>query len=187
MDEDGKSIFDGAFHSCRPRAVRRAKGGFDYRFAMPTRSVGMLERTHLSEADFLSVVCDTAERHPIPMIGCVRASVARRATRAPVPCRSLLLTSITRRILGTAPAALIATDPSGERDLPVLPRRASITSARRASITSADSASAHLRDLSQPRSTITGCCGADGCLRRWVRDVRGAPPSAYPHISDARW
>src|SRR5258707_14989288 len=39
VDEAGKSVFDGAFI----HVAGGGKGGFDYRFAMPTRHFSMLE------------------------------------------------------------------------------------------------------------------------------------------------
>ena len=47
VDEDGRAVFDGAFI----HVAGGGKGGFDYRFAMPTRHFSMLE-DHIYPTDF---------------------------------------------------------------------------------------------------------------------------------------
>jgi hypothetical protein len=59
VDEDGRSIFDGAFI----HVAGGGKGGFDYRFAMPTRHFSMLE-DHIYPTDFFPFAT-TAARDPV--------------------------------------------------------------------------------------------------------------------------
>jgi hypothetical protein len=59
VDEDGRSVFDGAFI----HVAGGGKGGFDYRFAMPTRHFSMLE-DHIYPTDFFPFAT-TPARDPV--------------------------------------------------------------------------------------------------------------------------
>ena len=72
-DEDGKPVFDGAFI----HVAGGGKGGFDYRFAMPTRHFSMLE-DHIYPTDFFPFATVTARD---PVTG-AEGSVLDRAARA---------------------------------------------------------------------------------------------------------
>ncbi len=59
VDEDGKPVLDGAFI----HVAGGGKGGFDYRFAMPTRHFSMLE-DHIYPTDFFPFAT-TVARDPV--------------------------------------------------------------------------------------------------------------------------
>src|SRR5262249_21501137 len=59
VDEDGKSVFDGAFI----HVAGGGKGSFDFRFAMPTRHFSMLE-DHIYPTDFFPFAT-TPARDPV--------------------------------------------------------------------------------------------------------------------------
>src|SRR5439155_1031332 len=59
VDEDGRPVFDGAFI----HVAGGGKGGFDYRFAMPTRHFSVLE-DHIYPTDFFPFAT-AASRDPV--------------------------------------------------------------------------------------------------------------------------
>jgi alpha/beta hydrolase family protein len=173
VDEDGSAAFDGAFI----HVAGAGKGGFDYRFAMPTRHFSMLE-DHIYPTDYFPFTTVTTRD---PASG-VEASVLDRA-----------------RVLGVVPklfyvnnsseywnraASLIGTDPDGQRDLPPAPE------ARIYLIAGAQ----HYVGIQRQRGVFTNCVNTLNhyrvmraltvALDRWVRDGSEPPPSTYPRIAE---
>jgi Alpha/beta hydrolase domain len=173
VDEDGKPVFDGAFI----HVAGGGKGGFDYRFAMPTRHFSMLE-DHIYPTDFFPFAITTARD---PVSGAEGSVLDRARTLGAVP--KLFYVNNSSEYWNRA-AALIATDPSGERDLPVAPE------ARIYHIAGAQ----HYIGGQRERGIFANCVNTLNHYRvlralmvafeRWVRDGVEPPPSTYPRISD---
>jgi hypothetical protein len=173
VDEDGKPVFDGAFI----HVAGGGKGGFDYRFAMPTRHFSMLE-DHIYPTDFFPFATTTARD---PVSGTEGSVLDRARTLGAMP--KLFYVNNSSEYWNRA-AALIATDPSGERDLPVAPE------ARIYHIAGAQ----HYIGGQRERGIFASCVNTLNHYRvlralmvafeRWVRDGVEPPPSTYPRISD---
>src|SRR5215207_815223 len=114
VDEDAKPVFDGAFI----HVAGGGKGGFDYRFAMPTRHFSMLE-DHIYPTDFFPFAPATA-RDPVTGL---EGSVLDRP-RALGHAPKLFYVNNSSEYWNRA-ASLIATDPAGTHDL-ALPGEARI-------------------------------------------------------------
>jgi hypothetical protein len=110
VDEDGRSVFDGAFI----HVAGGGKGGFDYRFAMPTRHFSMLE-DHIYPTDFFPFAT-TAARDPVT--GAEGAILDRARALGAIP--KLFYVNNSSEYWNRA-ASLIATDPGGTRDLELAP------------------------------------------------------------------
>src|SRR5689334_18729702 len=102
VDEDGRPVFDGAFI----HVAGSGKGGFDYRFAMPTRHFSVLE-DHIYPTDFFPFSTATS-RDPATDI---EGSVLDRA-RALGAVPKLFYVNNSSEYWNRA-ASLIATDPAG--------------------------------------------------------------------------
>src|SRR5262245_8607052 len=173
VDEDGRPIFDGGFI----HVAGGGKGGFDYRFAMPTRHFSMLE-DHIYPTDFFPFATVTSRD---PVTG-VEGSVLDRA-RALAAIPKLFYVNNSSEYWNRA-ASLIATDPAGERDLPPAPE------ARIYHIAGAQHYVGALRE----RSLFTNCVNTLNhyrviralipTLARWVRARLEPPPRTYPRIAD---
>ena len=173
VDEDGRSVFDGAFI----HVAGGGKGGFDYRFAMPTRHFSMLE-DHIYPTDFFPFATNAARD---PVTG-VESSVLDRA-RALGAIPKLFYVNNSSEYWNRA-ASLIATDPAGMRDLKPVPE------ARIYLIAGAQHYVGTLRE----RGIFANCVNTLNHYRimralmlafdRWVRDGVEPPPSTYPRIAD---
>ena len=173
VDEDGKPVLDGAFI----HVAGGGKGGFDYRFAMPTRHFSMLE-DHIYPTDFFPFATTTA-RDPVSGAEGSVLDHARALGAVPKPFYVNNSSEYWNRA-----AALIATDPSGERDLPV---------ANEARIYHIAGAQHYIGGLLE-RGIFANCVNTLNHYRalralmvafeRWVRDGVEPPPSTYPRISD---
>ncbi len=173
VDEDGRSVFDGAFI----HVAGGGKGGFDYRFAMPTRHFSMLE-DHIYPTDFFPFAT-TAARDPVTG---VESSVLDRA-RALGAIPKLFYVNNSSEYWNRA-ASLIATDPAGMRDLKPVPE------VRIYLIAGAQHYVGTLRE----RGIFANCVNTLNHYRimralmlafdRWVRDGVEPPPSTYPRIAD---
>jgi hypothetical protein len=173
VDEDGKAVFDGAFI----HVAGGGKGSFDFRFAMPTRHFSMLE-DHIYPTDFFPFTTTTARD---PVTGAEGSVLDRARALAAVP--KLFYVNNSSEYWNRA-ASLIATDPSGERDVPPAPE------ARIYHIAGAQHYVGALRE----RSLFTNCVNTLNhyrvmralvlALHRWVRDGMEPPPSTYPRIAD---
>jgi hypothetical protein len=173
VDEDGRPIFDGGFI----HVAGGGKGGFDYRFAMPTRHFSMLE-DHIYPTDFFPFATATSRD---PVTG-VEASVLDRA-RALGVIPKLFYVNNSSEYWNRA-ASLIATDPTGLRDLEPVPE------ARIYLIAGAQHYVGNMRD----RGIFSNCVNTLNhyrvmralmlALDRWVRDGVEPPPSTYPRIAD---
>jgi hypothetical protein len=173
VDEDGKPVFDGAFI----HVAGGGKGGFDYRFAMPTRHFSMLE-DHIYPTDFFPFATTPARD---PVSGAESSVLDRARALGAVP--KLFYVNNSSEYWNRA-AALISTDPNGERDLPVAPE------ARIYHIAGAQ----HYIGGQRERGIFASCVNTLNHYRalralmvafeRWVRDGVEPPPSTYPRISD---
>ena len=173
VDEDGRPVFDGAFI----HVAGGGKGGFDYRFAMPTRHFSMLE-DHAYPTDFFPFATVAARD---PVTGAEGSALDRARALGAVP--KLFYVNNSSEYWNRA-ASLIATDPAGERDLPLVPE------ARVYLIAGAQHYVGALRE----RGIFTNCVNTlnhyramralMAALDRWVRDGVEPPPSTYPRIAD---
>jgi hypothetical protein len=173
VDEDGRPVFDGAFI----HVAGGGKGGFDYRFAMPTRHFSVLE-DHIYPTDFFPFAAVTAR----DAVTGAEGSVLDRA-RALGVVPKLFYVNNSSEYWNRA-ASLIGTDPEGLRDLPPA------AEARIYLIAGAQHYVGGLRE----RGMFTNCVSTLNHYRamralmvafdRWVRDGVEPPPSAYPRIAD---
>ena len=172
-DEDGKPAFDGAFI----HVAGAGKGGFDYRFAMPTRHFSVLE-DHIYPTDFFPFATVPARD---PATG-VRASVLDRARELGAVPRLFYVNTSTE--YWNRAASLIATDPAGEHDLPPAPE------ARIYVVAGAQ----HYVGTRRNRGIFTNCVNTLNhyrvlrallmALDRWLRDGTQPPANNYPRIAD---
>ena len=173
VDEDGKPVFDGAFI----HVAGGGKGGFDYRFAMPTRHFSVLE-DHIYPTDYFPFTTVTARD---PVTG-QEASVLDRA-RALGALPKLFYVNNSSEYWNRA-ASLIGTDPEGKHDLPPAPE------ARIYHIAGAQ----HYVGQQRERGMFTNCVNTLNhypAMRAlmvrfagWVRDGVEPPPSTYPQIAN---
>jgi hypothetical protein len=173
VDEDGRPVFDGAFI----HVAGGGKGGFDYRFAMPTRHFSMLE-DHIYPTDFFPFATATSRD---PVTGAEGSVLDRARALGAVP--KLFYVNNSSEYWNRA-ASLIATDPAGLRDL---------TPAPEARIYLIAGAQHYVGNLRQ-RGIFSNCVNTLNHYRvmralmlafgRWVRDGVEPPPSAYPRIAD---
>jgi hypothetical protein len=173
IDEAGRSVLDGAFI----HVAGGGKGGFDYRFAMPTRHFSTLE-DHDYPTDYFPFTT-TPEQEPATG---ARGSVLDKArARDAVP--KLFYVNQSTEYWNRA-ASLIHTDPDGKRDAAVDP------DARIYLIAGAQHFAGRLRN----RGIYANCVNPMNhyremralllALDRWVRDGTAPPPSVYPRIAD---
>jgi hypothetical protein len=173
VDEDGRPVFDGAFI----HVAGGGKGGFDYRFAMPTRHFSVLE-DHIYPTDFFPFATATSRD---PATGIEGSLLDRARALGAVP--KLFYVNNSSEYWNRA-ASLIATDPDGLRDLKPAPE------ARIYLIAGAQHYVGNLRD----RGIFANCVNTLNHYRvmralmlafdRWVRDGVEPPPSTYPRIAD---
>jgi Alpha/beta hydrolase domain len=173
VDEDGRPVFDGAFI----HVAGGGKGGFDYRFAMPTRHFSVLE-DHIYPTDFFPFATVTARD---PVTGAEGSVLDKARALGVVP--KLFYVNNSSEYWNRA-ASLITTDPQGSRDLPPAPE------ARIYLIAGAQ----HYVGVQLERGMFTSCVNTLNhyramralllALERWVRDGVEPPPSAYPRIAD---
>jgi hypothetical protein len=173
VDEDGRPVFDGAFI----HVAGGGKGGFDYRFAMPTRHFSMLE-DHIYPTDFFPFATAASR----DLVTGAEGSVLDRA-RALGSVPKLFYVNNSSEYWNRA-ASLIATDPAGARDLEPAPE------ARIYLIAGAQ----HYVGILRERGIFTNCVNTLNHYRvmralmlafdRWVRDGVEPPPSTYPRIAN---
>jgi hypothetical protein len=173
VDEVGKGVFDGAFI----HVAGGGKGGFDYRFAMPTRHASMLE-DHIYPTDYFPFTT-TAERDPLT--GAQGSLLDKARELGVVP--KLFFTNESTEYWSRS-ASLIHTDPMGQRDIPIDPR------ARIYLIAGAQ----HYMGRQRTRDLYANCINPLNhyrtlralllALDRWVRDQQEPPASRYPRIAD---
>jgi hypothetical protein len=173
VDEDGRAVFDGAFI----HVAGGGKGGFDYRFAMPTRHFSVLE-DHIYPTDFFPFATVAARDS---VTGAEGSILDRARALGAVP--KLFYVNNSSEYWNRA-ASLIATDPDGERDLPPAPE------ARIYLIAGAQ----HYVGALPERGIFANCVNTLNHYRamralmlafeRWVRDGVEPPPSTYPRIAD---
>lgn len=173
VDEDGKPVFDGGF----VHVAGGGKGGFDYRFAMPTRHFSVLE-DHIYPTDYFPFATVTARD---PVTGAEASVLDKARSLGAVP--KLFYVNNSSEYWNRA-ASLIATDPEGKSDLPVAPE------ARIYHIAGAQ----HYVGQQRERGVFANCVNTLNhypALRAlmarfasWVRDGVEPPPSTYPRIAD---
>ena len=173
VDEDGKAAFDGAFI----HVAGGGKGGFDYRFAMPTRHFSMLEDL-IYPTDFFPFATVSARD---PVTGAEGSVLDRARTLGVVP--KLIYVNNSSEYWNRA-ASLIATDPAGTRDLAPAPE------ARIYHIAGAQHYIGGLRE----RGMFANCVNTLNHYRvmralmvqfeRWVGNGVEPPASTYPRIAD---
>ena len=173
VDEAGRPVFDGAFI----HVAGGGKGGFDYRFAMPTRHFSVLE-DHIYPTDFFPFATVTARD---PVTGAEGSVLDRARALGAVP--KLFYVNNSSEYWNRA-ASLITTDPAGERDLAPAPE------ARIYHIAGAQ----HYVGVLRERGIFANCVNTLNhyrvmralliALDQWVRDGIEPPPSAYPRIAD---
>jgi hypothetical protein len=173
VDEDGRPVFDGAFI----HVAGGGKGGFDYRFAMPTRHFSMLE-DHIYPTDFFPFAT-TAARDPVA--GAEESILDRARALGAIP--KLFYVNNSSEYWNRA-ASLIGTDPAGARDLePVAEARIYLIAGAQ-----------HYVGSQRDRGIFANCVNTLNHYRvmralmlafdRWVRDGVEPPPSTYPRIAD---
>jgi Alpha/beta hydrolase domain len=173
VDEDGRPVFDGAFI----HVAGGGKGGFDYRFAMPTRHFSMLE-DHIYPTDFFPFAT-TAVRDPVT--GAEESILDRARALGAIP--KLFYVNNSSEYWNRA-ASLISTDPAGLRDLePVAEARIYLIAGAQ-----------HYVGSQRDRGIFANCVNTLNHYRvmralmlafdRWVRDGVEPPPSTYPRIAD---
>jgi len=173
VDEDGKAAFDGAFI----HVAGGGKGGFNYRFAMPTRHFSVLE-DHIYPTDYFPFAT-VPTRDPVTG---TEASVLDKA-RALGVVPKLFYVNNSSEYWNRA-ASLPTTDPAGERDVAPAPQ------ARIYLIAGAQ----HYAGLARTRGLFENCVNPLNhyramralllALDRWVRDGSEPPASTYPRIAD---
>ena len=167
------AVFDGAFI----HVAGGGKGGFDYRFAMPTRHFSVLE-DHIYPTDYFPFTTMPARD---PVTG-DEASVLDRARQLGAVPKLFYVNNSSE--YWNRSASLIATDPEGQRDLAPAPE------ARIYLIAGAQ----HYVGEQRERGIFTNCVNPLNHYRvlralmlafdRWVRDGVEPPPSTYPRIAD---
>jgi len=173
VDEAGKPVFDGAF----VHVAGGGKGGFDYRFAMPTRHFSMLE-DHIYPTDYFPFTT-SVERDP--QTGATGSVLDKARQLGAVP--KLFYTNESTEYWNRS-ASLIHTDPDGGYDAPIDP------DARVYLIAGAQ----HYMGRQRERGLYANCTNPLNhyralralllALDRWVRDGKEPPPSTYPHLAD---
>ena len=173
VDEDGKPVFDGAFI----HVAGGGKGGFNYRFAMPTRHFSVLEDRIYPTDYFPFATVPTRD----PVTG-AEASVLDKA-RALGAVPKLFYVNNSSEYWNRA-ASLPTTDPDGTRDATPAPQ------ARVYLIAGAQ----HYAGLARTRGLFENCVNPLNhyrtmralvlALDRWVKDGSEPPPSTYPRIAD---
>jgi hypothetical protein len=173
VDEAGRPVFDGAFL----HVAGAGKGGFDYRFAMPTRHFSVLE-DHIYPTDFFPFTTITARD---PGTGSTASVLDRARQLGAVP--KLFYVNASSEYWNRA-ASLITTDPVGERDVPPAPE------ARIYAIVGAQ----HYVGITPHRGIFSNCGNPLNhypvlralllALDRWVREGAEPPASSYPQIAD---
>ncbi len=171
IDETGKSVLDGAFI----HVAGGGKGGFDYRFAAPTRHFSMLE-DHAYATDFFPFTT-TEEQDPVTG---ARGSVLDKPRAAHAVPKLFYVNQSTE--YWNRAASLIHTDPEGKRDSGVDPN------ARIYLIAGAQ----HYAGRQRGRGIYANCVNPMNhyremralllALDRWVRGDGAPPASAYPRI-----
>jgi hypothetical protein len=173
VDEAGRPVFDGAF----VHVAGGGKGGFDYRFAMPTRHFSMLE-DHIYPTDFFPFAT-VGSRDPVS--GAEGSLLDRARALGVVP--KLFFVNNSSEYWNRA-ASLLTTDPEGTRDLPLA------LEARVYAITGAQ----HYVGALPERGMFTSCVNTLNHYRvmralmvafeRWLREDGEPPASRYPRIAD---
>jgi hypothetical protein len=171
IDEEGRPAFDGAFI----HVAGGGKGGFDYRFAMPTRHASVLE-DHIYPTDIFPFT--TAAAHD-PVTG-AHGSVLDRALGA-VP--KLFYVNNSSEYWNRA-ASLITTDPDGRHDVPP------VAEARVYFIAGAQ----HYVGQQRERGMFESCVNPLDhyrvlralmvALARWVQDGTEPPASRFPRVAE---
>ena len=173
VDEAGRPVFDGAFL----HVAGAGKGGFDYRFAMPTRHFSVIE-DHIYPTDFFPFATVTARD---PVTGS-EASVLDRARKVDAVPKLFYVNGSSE--YWNRAASLLTTDPGGIHDLPPAPE------ARIYAITGAQ----HYVGVPRQRGIFSNCGNPLNhyrvlrallvALDRWVRNGTEPPASRYPQIAD---
>ena len=173
VDEAGAQVFDGAF----VHVAGGGKGGFGYRFAMPTRHFSVLE-DHIYPTDYFPFTT-MPERDPVTG---AEASVLDRARQLGAVPKLFYVNDSSE--YWNCSASLIHTDPEGQHDLAPAPE------ARIYLIAGAQ----HYVGNQHDRGIFSNCVNPLNhyrvlralllALHRWVGDVDEPPPSSHPHIGD---
>src|SRR5215831_12480481 len=173
VDAAGRPVFDSAFI----HVAGAGKGGFDYRFAMPTRHFSVLQ-DHGYATDYFPFTT-TTERDPVTGI---QASLLDKARQLAAIPKLFFLNNSTE--YWNRSASLIHTDPMGENDVPP------DAQARIYLLAGAQHYSGQQRD----RGIYANCVNPMNhyrtmralllALDRWVRDGNEPPSSQYPRIAD---
>ncbi|MFL6928688.1 MAG: alpha/beta hydrolase domain-containing protein [Xanthobacteraceae bacterium] len=173
VDEAGRSVFDGAFI----HVAGGGKGGFDYRFAMPTRHASVLE-DHIYPTDYFPFTTAAARD---PVTGAQASMLDRPRALGAVP--KLFYVNNSSEYWNRA-ASLITTDPEGTHDVPPA------AEARVYLIAGAQ----HYVGQQRERGIFENCVNPLNhyrvmralmvALARWVHDGSEPPASRFPRIAD---
>ena len=173
VDEAGKPVFDGAFI----HVAGAGKGGFEGRFAMPTRHFSMLQ-DHIYPTDYFPFT-DMPERDPLT--GRTASVLDRARQLGAVP--KLFYTNESTEYWNRA-AALIHTTPDGTADVAEDPNQRIYLIA----------GAQHYVGRQHDRGLYSNCINSFDhyramralilALDRWVRDGTAPPPSTHPRIAD---
>ena len=154
VDEDGRPVFDGAFI----HVAGGGKGGFDYRFAMPTRHFSVLE-DHIYPTDFFPFATVTARD---PVTGAEGSVLDRARALGVVP--KLFYVNNSSEYWNRA-ASLIAHRSGGRARSAAGARGAHLPHRRRAALCRRSARARHLRQLRQHAQSLPRHARADGGVR----------------------
>jgi len=173
VDEAGRPVFDGAFI----HVAGGGKGGFDHRFAMPTRHFSMLE-DHIYPTDYFPFAT-TPSRDPATGASGSVLDAARRFGAVP----KLFYVNDSTEYWNRS-ASLIHTDPEGEHDLAVDPQARIYLIAGAQHYVGRQASRGIYANCVNPLNHYRAMRALFLALDRWVRDGTEPPPSTYPHIAD---
>ena len=154
VDEAGRPVFDGAFL----HVAGAGKGGFDYRFAMPTRHFSVIE-DHIYPTDFFPFTTVTARD---PVTGSTASVLDRARKFGAVP--KLFYVNASSEYWNRA-ASLITTDPAGDSRSAPGARGAHLCHRRGPALCRHHTPSRHLQQLRKPAQSLPGHAGAAGGAR----------------------
>jgi hypothetical protein len=173
VDEDGRPVFDGAFI----HVAGGGKGGFDYRFAMPTRHASVLE-DHIYPTDTFPFTTAAADD---PVTGAHGSVLDKARALGAVP--KLFYVNNSSEYWNRA-ASLITTDPDGTQDVPP------VAEARVYFIAGAQ----HYVGQQRERGMFESCVNPLDhyrvlralmvALARWVQDGTEPPASRFPRVAE---
>ena len=154
VDEDGRPVFDGAF----VHVAGGGKGGFDYRFAMPTRHFSVLE-DHIYPTDFFPFATVAARD---PVTGAEGSLLDRARTLGAVP--KLFYVNNSSEYWNRA-ASLITTDPLWHARSSVGAGGSHLSHRRRSALCRGPARTRHVHELREHLQPLPRHARPDGGVR----------------------